>query len=722
MSRCFVDVPLRRNRFQGNVFRDEHGLTTTSMVLSLLITLSLVFVSAQVYRINSASAQVQDVADAAALAAEGQVAEFMLIARYCDAIVLTMSLSAYATTGLGIAALCTPATASLSAGLIDAGKNLIHARNGFADRAVRVLGKLQEALPFYAAACASNVARANNGASSGAQYLGVALLVPSQGEKIEFEPDESSELFDEIDDKADEIRKKAEEAEKAAEEANRSKERAFMRDCGDAPSYCMYERASSLAGMIGADNPHYASVDAWSFSVALARAKAYYRMRLGIEAPQGTSLEEQARSALRARFYRYAVRELDKGYVHESDGSFEANIPHLPSNTSEMRFTTLYTDEVYPITRSESGAFVMHAWAGCPEAAASLERGSISQMEEGGFETCSVCGFSAASMGKVAAASTSVPNGFEYHHEAVADEAAVYESARKRADAPKAEVEREAGNLLNQLVEAMRESAGKRIEPAPPGRYGALAFVVNAGTASAAGSFGNAFVSAHASLGPRAAISAATLVDEGSEEGRSALNSALDALKPQGGSFVGAFGVVLDVWSWMVSAYGDGQQAIVSGVESGLNSLPLVGASGLGDWAKKKLTEAIETVGLQPAQVGALKPVVVNSAHVAAQGEGRLASGLVVVKQQVIAHPLWSGDLFSSLLTDAESKAVRQVESLGDHIEIASIELVDGGGVSIPITIPIPEAVKASGIQAIESLFARIRSYYVETTGVRIWE
>ena len=46
-----------------DIFRDEHGFTTTSMVLSLLVTLSLLFATAQVYRVNSAAAEVQDVAD-----------------------------------------------------------------------------------------------------------------------------------------------------------------------------------------------------------------------------------------------------------------------------------------------------------------------------------------------------------------------------------------------------------------------------------------------------------------------------------------------------------------------------------------------------------------------------------------------------------------------------------------------------------------------------------
>ena len=55
------------------LFRDEEGSTTVGVALALLISLSLIFTSAQVYRVNSAAADVQDVADAVALAAENEV-------------------------------------------------------------------------------------------------------------------------------------------------------------------------------------------------------------------------------------------------------------------------------------------------------------------------------------------------------------------------------------------------------------------------------------------------------------------------------------------------------------------------------------------------------------------------------------------------------------------------------------------------------------------------
>ena len=706
-----------------DLFRDEHGFTTTSMVLSLLITLALVFTAAQVYRINSASAEVQDVADAAALAAENQVAEFMLVARFCDAVVLSLSLTGVAVTGLGIAALCTPATAEASIALISAGRSIIEARNSFATRAASVLNKLQEALPFFSAACAAGVASANDGDSTGSDYLGVAILVPIDGKKIAVSAsDEAEKLLDDIDEQADDIRQKAKEAEEASDEANASKERAFMRDCGDNPDYCMYERADHLAGLPGSYNPLYSSVDTWSFQVALNRAKAYYRARLNNEEPGDSSVDEQVRSALRARFYRYIIDELADSYVYDTGDSFEAYFPHVPRNTAEMRETSLYTDAVYPVTKSASGKSVMHAWPGCPQAASASSRGSIQQMESGDFETCPVCEFKASSLGQVASASTSIANGFEYHYEAVADEAEIYEEARRRADAPKNEVKNRVGGLFDKLREVLEDTAGKRIDPEPPGRYGAVAMVVNAGSTPAAGGFASGFVADVGSLGPRAAVSASTLVDEGSDEGRTVLNSALDGLRESGGAAVGAAGIVLDAWSWLLVAYSDGQDAITGAIKKGLNSLPLVGASGLGTWASEKLSDAVKDIGLQPAKVSALKPALVNTAHVAAKGEGSFASGFVSMKQRVIAHPLMSTDLFASLLTDAEKAALAKVDDLGNSIEIASIELLGENGPSIPITIPLPEAVKSQGVGVIQGLFARVRSYYIEVTGVRIWE
>ena len=59
---------------------------------------------------------------------------------------------------------------------------------------------------------------------------------------------------------------------------------------------------------------------------------------------------------------------------------------------------------------------------------------------------------------------------------------------------------------------------------------------------------------------------------------------------------------------------------------------------------------------------------------------------------------------------------------MGDSIEVASIELLGEGGPSIPVTIPIPETVKAQGIAIVQDAFARLRSQHASTMEVRPWE
>lgn len=717
-------------RHSRSLFRDERSFTTTSMVLSLLITLALVFTSAQVYRISSASAEVQDVADAAVLAAENQVAEFMVIARFCDAVVLSMSLVGIATCGLGIAALCTPATAALSSALLDTSAKIIEARDKFADRAEEVLGKLQEALPYLAAACAAGVCAANDDDSAGSDYIGVALLVPGKGDEVEVDSEDGAgELVDDVEQSADEIREKAKEAEEATKAANEAKQRAFSRDCGDNPGYCMYERAGRLAGLSGSSNPLYSSIDTWSFSVALERAKRYYSSRAENDEPEGNAPGDIARWRLRLDFYEYAADLLEReGYVHETDDDFDACFPHLPKNTSEMRETGLFTQKVYPITEepADDGGDpmpVMHAWAGCPGATGEVTmHESIAYMESTNLSTCPVCEFTAASMGKVAAASTSIENGFEYHYEAVAREAETYQKERESADGPKAEVKEAAGGLFDKLTEALKEAVGRRIEVSPPGTFGSVAIVVNAGSTPASEGFASGFVVSSGSLGPRAAISASTLLDEGSDEGRNVINSLLDGLKQDGGAAVGAAGIVLDVWSRMLLVYSNGMDSLTEGIEAGLNQMPLVGASGLGSWASGSLRSAFEGVGLQPAKLEALKPVLVNSAHVAAKGNETFAEGLLSMKQRVIAHPMDSTDLFNGLITDAEAVALERIEELGDSVEIASIELLGDAGPSIPITIPLPAQAKQFGIDAVRRAFDELRAMRAETMEVRPWE
>lgn len=188
-----------------------------------------------------------------------------------------------------------------------------------------------------------------------ANYLGIAMLVPAEGERIEVAASKAlSDAADAVSEDAESLKQASEEAEEAAKEAFSAREEGFKRDCGDAPAYCMYERAEALSSISSTSNPLFHTVDAWSFSVALDRTKAYYSARFEDEAPQSSAIEEQAESALRKVFYRFALAEVSRGFVLDTGDSFDAFFPLLPKNTAEMKATRLYTDSVFPLGKDSS--------------------------------------------------------------------------------------------------------------------------------------------------------------------------------------------------------------------------------------------------------------------------------------------------------------------------------------------------------------------------------
>ncbi|WP_165247793.1 molybdenum cofactor biosynthesis enzyme [Adlercreutzia sp. ZJ141] len=706
---------MRKRSVSSGLFCDKNGFTTVGAAIALLLTLALVFSSAQVYRINAASAKAQSVADAAALAAMNEVAEFTIVVRLCDAVVLTLSLTGLAAMGLGVVALCTPVTFELSGTLIDAGKKVLDARDTFSADAKRALEKLQRALPLLAAANAQSVAAGNN--KDGSSYVSLAVLVPWEGDEVSVG---SQGAFDEVegnvDARADDVRAAAEAAEAAAQRANEAKLLAYEHDCGLSPSRCMYERAATLAGMAGAVNPYYGSVDSWSFSVALNRAKAYYAARLSQEAPGGASVADQARSALRKRLYEYANDQMSGAYVHETEDSFSANFPLLPKNTAEMRGTSLYEQAVYPITSSDAG-LIMHAWPGCPNAAGASSVGSIAQMEAGNFGECSECGFTASSMGKVAAASSSIDNGFEYHYRIVAEAAQEYQQAREELDPLSNQVKQGASSLFSDITDAMRQAGQQRISMRPPGSQGVIVLAADVGSVPVG--FQSSFVASPESMGARAAVSAATLVEEPASEAGNVIASVLDGLADTEGALVGGAGIVLDCWSALLKAYADGQQALTGAVSEAADSLPLASASGLGTWAARALTEAVEGAGLQPADLDAVKPLLVNSHHVASNGEGTFCATLLSVKQRAATD---SGGLFSMLVGGVEQAAVEAVSTNGGKIEVATISILGPNGPQVPIEIALPPPVADAATGLIHRIADGIRGVYAQVVGVKVWE
>lgn len=704
-------------------FADDGGFSTVGMVLALLISVSLVLGATQVYRIRSVSADIQNVADACALAAQNQVASFYLVAQVCDCAVFSMSFAGTATVGLGIVAACIPPAESLSVKLVEAGKRILDARTRFARSCSEGLNRLQTLLPLFAAIDAASLAQANSTAY--ANYHAIAVLAPFQGEDLAA-PDtsESDSLVESVENDRDAIASAAQRAEEARRAASGHKHAAFMADCGADPGYCMYERASTLVGLGGQDNPCYRSADAWSFSVAMNRARAYYWQRYLSEAPASDAVDEMVRSAARMRFYAYAVDALAEGYVYETDETFNAFFPLLPRNTDEMRSTRLYTEAVWPVTEHDNGDLVMHGFDGCPAAAEGTYAGvgSLAQMEEEGFAHCGVCGFAASSVGKVAAASTSIDNGFEYHYQIVAREAALYQQEHAKATELEQAARGPAQRLFDKLKELFSAAKNSRIAVQPPGRIGAIAVVYETGGYSASDVVPNSLVASTAPLGARVAISAATLAHDDSDEAETVISSLLDGVLAE----VAAASVVdaaFDLWSSLLVSYTRSTHALTSGVASALDSLPFVGGLGLGAWASGKLTGIIEDAGLAPPDVVSRKPVVVNTYHVASAEGGTFCRGLVSAKQAVSqAYGGIASDPLSALVGIAGGRLLASYESWDATFVIARIELFGEGGVSIPLEITLPPAIKEAGQGVIERALDMLLATTGELVEVRRWE
>lgn len=707
---------------------DDGGFTTLGMVLALLISLSLMFGAARVYRVESAAADVQNVADAAALAAENQVASFYTAAQVCDAIVLSLALTGVVAAGLGVAALCTPATAVLSDKLIDGARTVFQARDRFARKAAGALDRLQKLLPFLAAAQAGAVVQANSGGGSRASYTGCAVLLPTEGEPVRVgNLDGTQEMMDGIDGQREGISEAAREAEESAKEADGHKMRAYMADCGNAPGYCMFERAESLGGLSGLQNPYFGSVDAWSFSVALERAQRYYPRRLEQEHPRDDSVAEQSNSALRVRFYTYACKRVAQGYVHEdATGSFDADFPLLPRNTDEMRSTDLYTEQVYPITVNSEGKATMHAWSGCPAMHAQQYAGlgSARQWEMEQMEKCPVCEFSAVSVGSVAAASTSIGNGFEYHYDIVAEEARAYQQARERYTPAAEAVKQPVRDLMKRLSDLLSSAVSARISVSPPGRTGAVALVVDIRGVPADSFFPSSFVRSGATLGPRAAISAATLAKDDADDTGTVLSSLFDGFAADADGFgFGGLKVIVHLWSSLLGAYAGGQDTFEQGVREAIDSIPFASASGLGTWAADALADVVKTAGLQPADLSAFKPVTVNSYHVLSHDAGDFSQTLLQIKVAYARIPEAStGSPLTAAVDALEMEALRRTEVLEEQLVIAEIQLLGEDGPSIPLTIALPPAVKDSADAAISDAFQDLRDTVAQATGVKVWE
>lgn len=697
-GRCRPRARCKRGGFMGragiDLFIEDGAYTTLSSAVVILVVLTLLFSSAAAIWSMSRAGDTQAAADSGALAGANVVASYHTAATVVDASILSLGLAGFATIGTGLVAILIPGAELAAGDMVDTGIEIIKTRNKFARSASKGLQKIETALPYLVAARATQAVSAQD--TEGATYTGTALAVPRTSES-DFVALEGSEIStDVIKDTSKDLERAADELQKASEETAKAKERAWLADCGgsDPASVgscsCMWERARSLAKLSDIENPHYASSVTWEPQVALDRAKAYYRLRLANEAPQGSSVETKAESAARKAFYTYASAEVNRAYITEDGDRTTSYIPLLPRNTDEVRATELYTDAAWP-TSTNDGKTYLHYGTSCPNYKKGTPGGLASVAAYDGQDKCNRCHFGVSSLGAVAAPSTSIENGFEYHFDEFKGALEDYVECRNKELELMRQTEDEADRAGNAFDEAIKALSGERPRIAPPGRNGVVAFAVS-GAISSPDELSSSF-NAAVRLGERGAISAAVLAPDDATAQNNVLSRFFSTLEERSGGVAGVLDGVMDVWGRLLVGYGDIQGSadelmgeMIDGLGGGSGALGSI-ASWLGD----TVSASVAALGLEPCDLRLRKPVLTDTANVI-KSPGSDITGLSKVQDKLRSIPLGVTD--PKALCEALEYQVERTIS-GTVFTLAEIPLPGGG--SIPLTVDVATLAGALG-------------------------
>lgn len=662
-----------------SLFRDsEDGFTTVAVAVALVLSLTLVFASASAVWVGGRSSEVQRVADATALAGQNAVSAFSTVAQVLDACVLSMGLTGVVVLGAGFVVSCVPGLSSVGAQITSAGGQILDARTRFARSAGEGIERLEATLPLIIVANSASCVAANS--DGGISYTGCALPFPAQSQS------DFSALQTEVDQEgmeglSEEMRAASDEQAEAQERADEARERGWQADCVPSP-HCLRERASSLAGLSGAQNPDYPTVDGWTFAAPLLRARSYYAARLASVSVGGSSGEEITDSACRRAFYEYALGEVRRGsYVEHADGSVSIDLPSLPRNADQTRSTSLYTDAMWPCT-VEGGARTLHSSLLCPGATgAGAGSASLAELESGALAPCEECRMDIGDMGRVASASTSIDNGFEHHWRDVVEASEDYERAKN----DEVEAEKRVRSLAEEGEEAFGDAlerlSAERPELCPPGAWGCVAVVARGESHAVPTELTSAFLSS-AELPEGAAVSAAVLAPDESTAENNVLASFFDSLGAGDSALGGVLDGVMELWGSLLVGYGSAYGSVAEAGGEFLDGLDGVLGGTVGAWLKGRLKQVMADLGFEPVDMRLRKPVLTNTQNVLSQAGFEQLSTVRSLVRALPASGTSAEDFASSLGYWLED------EVGGGEFTVAELP-VPGTGASIPLTIDL---------------------------------
>lgn len=663
---------------------DEGGYTSVAVAVSLLVCFVLVFACAAGTWTRGRSADVQPVADAAALAGSNVVGSYATVATLLDACVLSMGIAGMVTMGVGLVASAVPGLSGAGAATTKAASGVLDARQRFATTAARGLRAIEGTLPLAIVARSAAVVDAND--EGGLDYTGCAVPFPQVSE-TDFSALDKEVDGGEMEGHAEDLREASDRAKAAQDAADAAEYEGWLADCGNEPRN-MQERAGRLAGLGGGANPDYPSPEGWDFGVALSRARSYYAQRLRIEGPEGGGIEALTDSAVRSAFFEFALGEVSRAtFVEHGDKSVDADLPELPRNTGQMRQTSLYTDARWPCTAEEAGR-TLHSVASCPGAqGASSGSASLAQLEAGAVAVCDVCDMEASDMGKVAAASTSIDNGFEHYWQRVVEASRDFERARDELAQAERDMREASERSSSAFEQALSQLAAPRPRLRPAGAWGCVSVVARGAGTSVPTELTRAFLSG-SELPAAAAVSASTLApDESTRDGdvltgffAAVVEGAPDGVAGLVASFAG-------LWSSVLEGYAQAYDGVGSVVADALDVVEGVGAGSIASWLKGRLSDLVAAAGLEPVDLRQRKPVLVNSQSVLDQAG---VGGVGTVRSLVGSVPEGAGP---AELARALGQRVANELGRGQYT-VAEIP-IPGTEVTIPLTLDVGELLGA---------------------------
>ncbi|MBP3892618.1 MAG: hypothetical protein J6D34_01080 [Atopobiaceae bacterium] len=657
--------------------RDDGGYTTLAVVVALLVSLTLVFGTAAAHWALARAADVQEVADATAMAGENCVAAYATVTQVLDACVLTMGLAGAVVCGAALVVSAIPPLQAKAAAVMSVGKRVLEARRSFAASAAKGLQRLEEALPALIMANSASCAAANS--HGGISYVGMAVPFPQNSES------DFSFMRDDLD--ADEMKQDSEELaeasarkEEAHKRASAAKEVAWRADNIDNPM-CMRSRVTRLTSLGDDLNPFYPAPDVWEFEYARVRARNYYACRYADEHVGGSTADELQRSAARKQFFGYAYEVMGGMSCVDTDEEVIMDLDELPHRTEMVYPTRLYTDVVWPCTDEEDEGVTLHCSLDCPGAlGAYVGNASLSDIDGGLVRRCSVCLMDAQAMGNVADASTNINNGFEHYWRIVVEASREYERARNDEIAAERDMRAAAEKGRSAFDKAMEILTVNRPKICPPGAWGCVSVVCRPSATTVPTELTASFLSG-ASLPAGAAVSAAALAPDSSTENNTVLARAFDGLRSQSGNLaLDLVGSVTGLWGDLLVGYGSAYGSVVDAGERFISRVEGVFGQRVASWLRDKLTAIVSGVHLEPADLRLRKPVIVNSQTVLDKAG---LSNVGKVRELVEELPSSPQSLVALLRS-------RIVERLGSGpVTIAELPIPGLEGVSVPLTIDL---------------------------------